>query len=239
MEAVEVAAAVAAAVAAMRRPQRPTRLKDLPSAASTRFRCPRRPTPTRVFFIHAGASPHRATTYLLDLDTGSTDTGTAGHDCGSQCAGLSPLYTPGADAADQHGQVSAQYADNSGWSGEVYSDKMTLGAGSPSFTADIIDIQMQSMFFLFSGTNEYQGILGVGRDDLAGSADTTTYLDGLFKAGVTQAIGVEMCPTDGTFWLGGFDPGHAGSDMLFHPARQHRHGPRRTALATTRSTCRR
>jgi hypothetical protein len=151
--------------------------------------------------------------FTLDLDTGSTDTGIAGASCTS-CSGLSPLYTPGASSKDAGGQVQAEYADMSGWSGEVYSDKMTLGAGSPTFDADLVDISTQSMFF--SG-NDYQGILGVGRDDLAGSADTVTYLDGLFGAGVTQAIAVEMCPTDGTFWLGGYDPSHASSALTYTP----------------------
>jgi hypothetical protein len=34
---------------------------------------------------------------------------------------------------------------------------------------------------------------------------------------VTKKIGIEMCPTDGTMWLGGYDPGHAASAMQYTP----------------------
>src|SRR6185503_19746180 len=156
-------------------------------------------------------------TFLLDLDTGSTDTGIAGATCTTcNSEGISPLYTPSAGAV-KGGKVSITYADHSGWSGTVYTDNETLGAGSPTFAADVVDMTTQQEFFSFSGSNEYQGILGVGRDDLAGSADKVTYLDGLFGSGVTQEIAVEMCPTDGTMWLGGYDASHAASAVKYTP----------------------
>ena len=156
-------------------------------------------------------------TFLLDLDTGSTDTGIAGAAC-TTCTseGISPLYTPSASAV-KGGKVSITYADNSGWSGTAYTDSETLGAGSPTFTADVVDMTKETQFFNFTGSDEYQGILGVGRDDLAGSADKVTYLDGLFGSGVTQELAVEMCPTEGTMWLGGYDAGHAASAVTYTP----------------------
>ncbi len=54
------------------------------------------------------------------LDTGSTTLAVAGSTC-SNC-GVSPEYTPGASATDQHMMGSSQYADNSGWSGEIFQD---------------------------------------------------------------------------------------------------------------------
>ena len=156
-------------------------------------------------------------TFLLDLDTGSTDTGIAGATC-TTCVseGISPLYTPSAGAT-KGGKVSITYADNSGWSGTVYTETETLGAGSPTFKADVVDMTKQTEFFSFSGSNEYQGIIGVGRDDLAGSADKVTYLDGLFGSGVAQTIAVEMSQTEGTFWLGGYDASHAASALVNTP----------------------
>jgi hypothetical protein len=168
-------------------------------------------------FFYTPSLTTEGSTFLLDLDTGSTDTGIAGSTC-TTCTseGISPEYKPGTGAT-KGGTVKITYADNSGWSGTVYTDTVTLGAGSPTFKADVVDMTKQTEFFSFSGSNEYQGILGVGRDDLAGSADKITYLDGLFGSGVTQEIAVEMSPTEGTFWLGGYDASHASSTVQYTP----------------------
>jgi hypothetical protein len=151
--------------------------------------------------------------FLLDLDTGSTVTGIAGMSC-TTCTGMSPLYTPGAGATTTNMADSASYADGSQWSGTVYSDMVGLGHGSPDVTLDFVNISSQTMFF--SG-NEYQGILGMGPDALL-DPGTTAYPDQLFGAGVTtKTMAFELCPTDGTMWLGGYDATHAASAPKYTP----------------------
>ena len=159
-------------------------------------------------FTAAGA------TFQLDLDSGSTTTGVAGMSC-TTCTGLSPLYTPGAGATDTHKTASTQYADGSGWGGEIFSDMVGLGAGSPNVAVKFVSITSQQGGFFASG-NEYQGILGMGPDALLEN-NTTSYFDAVTAAGVTKAMAFELCPTNGTMWLGGFDPAHAEGAMQYTP----------------------
>jgi hypothetical protein len=166
--------------------------------------------------------------FLLDLDTGSTVTGIAGSGC-SSCSGLSPLYAPGSGATNTGQPGYAEYADMSGWSGEIYSDTVGLKDGTPNVTLNLVDITSQSTGSdaFFASNNEYQGILGMGPDALlygcsvstgSGSAcAATAYMDKITAAGVTDKIGIEMCPTDGTLWLGGVDTSHAASALQYTP----------------------
>ncbi len=152
-------------------------------------------------------------TFLLDLDTGSTVTGIAGTGC-TTCTGMSPLYAPAAGATATGKTDSAQYADGSGWSGSVYADKVGLGHGSPDVTLDFVDITAQMGGF-FAG-NEYQGILGMGPGALL-DPGTTAYPAQVVAAGVTDVMAFELCPTDGTMWLGGFDPSHTAATPKYTP----------------------
>jgi hypothetical protein len=149
--------------------------------------------------------------FLLDIDTGSTDTAIAGSDMG---VGLSPVYTPGAGATNTGQTDRATYGDNSGWTGTVYTDTVGLGNGSPNVTLNLVDMTAQSAGFFRS--NDYQGILGLGSDDLLGTG-TTAYPDVLASAGVAKKMGFELCPTNGTLWLGGYDSSHAAADMQYTP----------------------
>jgi hypothetical protein len=152
--------------------------------------------------------------FMLDIDTGSTTTGLAGMSC-TTCTGMSPLYAPGANATSTGKTDMAQYADGSGWSGSVYTDIVGLGHGSPDVTLGIVSITTQSMFF---AGNEYQGILGLGPAALLDpNTDTTAYPDVLVAKGVTDAMAFELCPTDGTMWLGGYDATHTTGAMQYAP----------------------
>jgi hypothetical protein len=155
------------------------------------------------------------TTFALDLDTGSTITAIAGSGC-STCTGMSPLYTPGSSAMDTGMMGSETYADMSGWSGEIYADTVGLENGTPNVSLDFVDIMMQSMFF---AGNDYQGILGMGPDALL-DPGTTAYFDKVTAAGVAAKMAFELCPTDGTMWLGGYDASHAASSLQFTPILQ-------------------
>jgi hypothetical protein len=163
--------------------------------------------------FYTAALTTEATSFLLDLDTGSTTAGIAGTTC-STCTGMSPLYTPGATASSTGQEGSAEYADDSTWSGQIYSDTVGLGNGTPNVKLTFVDIAMQNAFF--SG-NDYQGILGMGPDDLL-EIGTTSYVDAIQATGITKALGFELCPSDGTMWLGGVDTTHAvGSALQYTP----------------------
>src|SRR4051794_4075631 len=67
--------------------------------------------------------------FALDIDTGSASAGIAAATC-TGCP-VSPLYTPGTGAVDTHMTAMTQYADGSGWSGEVITDKVGLAHSTP------------------------------------------------------------------------------------------------------------
>jgi hypothetical protein len=129
---------------------------------------------------------------------------------------MTPLYEPGSAASDTHMTDQAQYADNSGWSGEIYSDQVGLEHGTPPVSLDFVDINMQSTNPTFFFGNEYQGILGMGPSALL-DPGTTGYFDQVTAAGVTATMAFELCPTDGTMWLGGYDATHAAAAMQYTP----------------------
>jgi len=161
--------------------------------------------------------------FAMDLDTGSTTTALAGSAC-SDCSGsgftLSPLYTPGPMAVDQGSNGESEYADGTGWAGEIYKDTISLGDGSPSATLNIVDISTQvvpdgGMTGFFSD-NGYQGILGMGAPENA-IADTGAYFQTITQSGVTPTMAFELCPASGTMWLGGFDSTHAQAAPQYTP----------------------
>jgi hypothetical protein len=153
--------------------------------------------------------------FLLDLDTGSSVTGIAGTAC-TTCSGVSPLYMPGSSATGTGHTDQAAYADGSGWSGEIYSDTVGLAHGTPTVSLDLVDIKSQSTHPPFFFGNEYQGILGLGPAALL-DPGTTAYFDQVTAAGVTATMAFELCPTDGTMWLGGYDTSHAGGPLQYTP----------------------
>jgi hypothetical protein len=153
--------------------------------------------------------------FLLQVDTGSTVTGIAGSSCAT-CTGISPLYSPGGGANDTGKTDSAQYADMSGWSGEVYSDTVGLGHGSPNVSLDLVDITQESTSPAFFSGNEDQGILGVGPDALL-DPGTTSYFTQVAGAGTPAIMAFEFCETTGTMWLGGYDASHAQGAVHYTP----------------------
>jgi hypothetical protein len=137
------------------------------------------------------------------VDTGSTTFGIAGSDC--TACGVSPLYTPGASAVDQHMTALNQYVD-SGWSGEIWQDSVTLGSAA-DIRLDFVAIGSAygGYFPGSAGTeNVYQGTLGLGPDALLVTG-TTSYLQQSFTAGVAQEFAFQLCPDNGTMWIGGVD----------------------------------
>jgi hypothetical protein len=151
---------------------------------------------------------------MMDLDTGSTTIGVAGAACTS-CAtvGVSPLYMPGTYAIDQNKTASTQYADGSSWGGEIYQDATGLAHGTPSVALAIVDIKNQTQFFV---DNTYQGIFGLGAPENA-EPNTGAYFDAIKATGEPAVMAFELYDTDGTMWLGGFDPTTATAAPSYTP----------------------
>jgi Eukaryotic aspartyl protease len=147
----------------------------------------------------------------MSLDTGSLRIGVAETGC-STCEedGVDSLYTPGASAVDLHQTWSAEYADMQTWSGELYEDSMQL-VGSPlSVSVELAAIETESQFFYSFACsqtvmNNPSGILGLAPRP-SSDAPAVGLLDQLVAAGMPDVFAVELCPTSGNLWLGGFDP---------------------------------
>lgn len=152
-------------------------------------------------------------TFLVDVDTGSTSTAVAGMTC-TQCTGISPLYAPGGTAVDQMRMASTAYADGSRWKGEIFTDDMGFGHGTPTVNVAFVGITSQHTFF--DPANTDQGILGLGPSELLEDG-TTSIVDALAAAHETPTFAFEMCPTEGTMWVGGFDATKASAPMQYAP----------------------
>jgi hypothetical protein len=140
------------------------------------------------------------------VDTGSSSTGVAAATC-TNCS-VSPEYTGGTDL---HATASSQYGSGS-WKGEVFEDTATMGNRAP-VTLDFASITSQTSFFQGPG---FQGILGLGPDALL-LPHTTSYLTTSIAAGMTAQLGFQLCPDDGTMWLGGYDAAAATAAPSFAP----------------------
>ena len=149
-------------------------------------------------------------TFTEIVDTGSTSTGVAAKGC-TNC-GVTPLYTPGASATDLKMTASTQYADGSGWSGEIYKDSAAI-TGTPAVPLSFVAVTQQSQFFY---DNSYQGIMGFGPAQLL-EPGTTSYMDLATASGMDPMIAFRLCPDRGDMWLGGFDATAAASPVQFTP----------------------
>ena len=163
-------------------------------------------TYTAGFYTGDGQQP-----FAMIIDTGSTSTGVAGAQC-TTC-GISPLYTPGADATNDHMMASTQYADGSAWSGNIFKDHTSLFQ-VPAVDIDLVAITSQNGFF--DPTEAYQGILGLGPNQLL-ETGTTSYMDKLHAAGAPQTMAFRLCPDLGDMWIGAQVMPPAGDRMKFTP----------------------
>jgi hypothetical protein len=152
-------------------------------------------------------------TFQAQIDTGSGDLGIAAAACGAACSGVSPLYSPGASAADQHQTESYAYADMSGWTAEIYLDNVAVG-GSPAVGDRFGAITSQTMFF--QAGDSLQGIIGLGPEDLLGP-HTSSWTTQLFATGVPPEMAFRLCETHGDIWFGGYDAAAMASQPVFTP----------------------
>jgi hypothetical protein len=145
--------------------------------------------------------------FTFILDTGSATMAVGGSSCQSCIdGGVTPLYTPGADATDRHTTAQSAYGDTSSWAGEIYQDTVSIGSLQP-VTVDFADIETQMNFFAYQDywcRASISGILGFGPRALLVSG-TTSYFDQVADAGVPDVFSFQLCPSGGTLWLGGVD----------------------------------
>jgi hypothetical protein len=168
--------------------------------------------------VYTGAfSIGGAQQFQLSVDTGSTTLGVASVLC-SEC-GVRPLYAPGPAALDQHRTADSLYGSGS-WSGEIYQD--TVGAGTEAATpVDLVAIDTQVQFFepiqCDSASGGMQGIVGLGPSSSA-LPGTNGYFDALVaRANVPDVFATELCDSDGTLWLGGYDLSVMTGPVQFTP----------------------
>jgi hypothetical protein len=162
--------------------------------------------------------------FALLLDTGSTTLGVAAEGC-TDC-GVTPLYSPGALAVDEHESVSSEYgskgSDGTGWSGEVYADSVSLGLPTTEtrLTFAAIDAQSHDFFqTLTCGTSvvPFEGILGMA-PPVSAEPGTEGYFDSLLATRhVPDVFATELCDPGGTLWLGGYDPSHTTAPPQYVP----------------------
>jgi Eukaryotic aspartyl protease len=156
-------------------------------------------------------------TFQLTVDTGSTTLGVASKSCTS--CGVSPTYSPSTSAVDQKQTATSQYASGS-WSGEIYQDGVSAGS-APGVQVDLVAIDQQSQFFVPSQCDStsggYQGIVGFGPP---GSAlqGTNGYFDQFVAAdNVPNIFATQLCDSEGTLWLGGYDPSAMTAAPVYTP----------------------
>ncbi len=162
-------------------------------------------------------------TFQLVLDTGSTTMGVASSSCTdcSSAGKVSPLYTPGSTAVDEHQTAKTEYESMNTWSGEVYQDSVTAGTPAATAPVKLVAIDTQSEFFnpVSCGGKlaPYEGIIGFAP---AGSAvgGTNGYLDDLVATGfMPNEFAVQLCDIGGTLWLGGYDMTHVTAPVEYVP----------------------
>ena len=147
--------------------------------------------------------------FEMDLDTGSTSIAVAGTAC-TTC-GVTKHYSPGTAATDMHKTARTEYADGSGWSGEIFGDMVGLGYETPPVPIDFVSISTQTQFF---DGSSYEGIMGLGPKYLL-EPGTTAYVPAATAAGATPIMAFELCATHGNMWLGGFDPAAGQGDVQY------------------------
>jgi hypothetical protein len=161
-------------------------------------------------------------TFNLVLDTGSTTLGVASTAC-TDCTGVTPLYSPGASATDEHQTAMSEYESGNTWSGEIYQDSVSVGTPAATAPVKLVGIDSQMEFFGpfqcgASMTNAaYEGIIGFAP---AGSAvgGTNGYFDDLVAKGfMPNLFATQLCDTGGTLWLGGYDPSAVTGPVQYVP----------------------
>lgn len=159
--------------------------------------------------------------FALTVDTGSSDVGVISASC-ANCGSITPVYTPGSSATDEHDTDGISYSSGQSWTGEVYSDTFSPGASlAPQTKLVAISSQNDDFFATTScglGTIPiaYEGIAGFG---VAASATSNVEspLTALTGAGMPNIFSLALCGLGGKMWFGGFDASSASAAPIYTP----------------------
>lgn len=146
------------------------------------------------------------------LDTGSSRVVVASSTC-TDCSGVSPLYSPDADAQDTNQKESVLYGAGA-LAGELYDGTAKPGDG-PGAPVTFLAVDTQNGFFSDNPLcSSFQGVFGLG-DPLPNEDD---YFPGLVqKSGVADVFSISLCDAGGSLWLGGYDPSATDGAPQFTP----------------------
>ncbi len=150
--------------------------------------------------------------FWLDVDTGSTTLGVASTAC-TTC-NVTPKYTPGAGAVDQHNTAMATYGDMTGWTGENYMESVKLAGDGGSVSMRISAITTQNGFF--RDGFPYQGIIGF-LDQYAALPNTDGYMPKRKAGGLSNYFAFQFCQDRGRLWLDHTDPASMDGAPQFTP----------------------
>jgi Eukaryotic aspartyl protease len=170
---------------------------------------------------YAGTFSIGGSPFQLVVDTGSAELGVAASTCTS--CDVTPLYTPGTTATDEHQTIAISYVGGTGWSGEIIEDQ--LGVPSTSLSAPVRLVAIASEtggFFANDGCGfgavpfVYEGIAGFGPDALA-KPGTDEPMGALASHGLPDVFAFALCGSGGQLWLGGVDLSAANGPIGYTP----------------------
>ena len=156
-------------------------------------------------------------TYRLIVDSGSTTMAVAGYQCPIGTAvgdcfpyNNQPQYIPtNTSSIVQTSPISGTYGGNTGWTGLVYNDQVTVGSTS-TIPLNFAVMTSSDSFFNTNGCYNSkhsavnnQGILGVAYSSLA-IQPTESWLQKIVQyKNMPNIFSMQMCETTGKLWLGG------------------------------------
>lgn len=146
--------------------------------------------------------------FWLDVDTGSTTLGVASSTCTS--CNITPSYTPGPSAVDQHNTAQALYGDMSGWTGENYMDTVKLAGDGGSVTMRLSAITTQNGFF--RPEIPFQGIIGF-LDQWGALPNTDGYIPKRKSGGLSNYFAFQFCQDKGRLWFDNYDPAYTSGPV--------------------------
>lgn len=161
-------------------------------------------------------------TFQLGVDTGSSTLAVASSAC-TDCGSVTPLYTPGATAVDQHHGVEVVYGDGESWVGEIFVDSVQVGGMGSAARMPLAAVVSQDggFFGSFPCTSGQpsvapQGLAGFGPSGLA-APGTQSVASELPAFGFGDSFAVELCAQNGKLWLGDYDPSAATAPPFYAP----------------------
>ena len=169
-----------------------------------------------------GATP---TSYNLQFDTGSADVIVLSTNCDNTCNGdpnKFPVSAPG--NLNVTGMISYGTGSASA-SGELYGEKVSVGAGVPSTAQDMAILAVRTTkgglfqegtcLFDLPPAYYFDGLIGFSQ--AYGEFNSFSVVGFLYQAGVPAAFSALLCDLGGYLWIGGYDPKACAQTPSFTP----------------------